>query len=41
LSLHDRNRWDPLPYEGTLSELVDVMNADLGAWATAWPDVPA
>ena len=41
LSLYDRNRWDPLPYEGTLNELVDVMNTDLGAWAAAWPDVPA
>lgn len=40
LSLYDRNRWDPLPYEGTLSELVDVMNTDLGAWAAAWPEVP-
>ena len=41
LSLYDRNRWDPLPYEGTVNELVDVMNTDLGAWAAAWPDVPA
>ena len=41
LSLYDRNRWDPLPYEGTLDELVHVMNTDLGAWATAWPDVPS
>ena len=39
LSLYDRNRWDPLPFEGTLNELVDVMNNDLGAWAAAWPDV--
>ena len=37
----DRNRWDPLPYEGTLNELVDVLNTDLGAWAAAWPDVPS
>ncbi len=41
LSLYDRNRWDPLPFEGTLNELVDVMNNDLGAWAAAWPDVPS
>ena len=41
LSLHDRNRWEPLPYEGTLNELVDVMNTDLGAWAAPWPDVPS
>jgi hypothetical protein len=40
LSLYDRNRWDPLPYEGTLNELVDVMNTDLGAWAAPWPDIP-
>ena len=41
LSLFERNRWDPLPYEGTLNELVDVMNTDPGAWAAAWPDVPS
>ena len=34
LSLHDRNRWDPLPYEGTLNEMVEVMNNDLAVWAT-------
>ena len=33
LSLYDRNRWDPLPYEGTLNELVDVVNSDLSTWA--------
>src|SRR5215472_11435683 len=26
LSLYERNRWEMLPYEGTLNELVDVMN---------------
>lgn len=41
LSLYDRNRWDPLPYEGTLNELVDVMNNDLAAWAAAWPELPS
>jgi hypothetical protein len=41
LSLYDCNRWDPLPYEGTLNELVDVMNNDLALWATAWPDLPS
>ena len=41
LSLDDRNRWDPLPYEGTLNEMVDVMNHDLGAWAAQWPEPPA
>jgi hypothetical protein len=29
----------PLPYEGTLNELVDVMNTDLAAWAPAWPSL--
>jgi hypothetical protein len=41
LSLYERNRWDPLPYHGTLDELVDVMNNDLGAWAAGWPELPA
>ena len=41
LSLYEGNRWDPLPYDGTLNELVDVMNTDLGAWAATWPDVPS
>ncbi len=40
LSLYDRNRWDPLPYEGTLNEMVDVMNNDLAAWAAAWQEPP-
>jgi hypothetical protein len=35
-SLYRRNRWDPLPYEGTLPELADTMNNDLGAWANDW-----
>lgn len=37
LSLYDRHRWEPLPYEGTVNELVDVMNSDLAAWAAQWP----
>ena len=37
LSVYDRNRWDPLPYEGNLNELVAVMNTDLAAWAAEWP----
>jgi hypothetical protein len=41
LSLYVRNRWDPLPYDGTLNELVDVMNNDLGAWAADWPEPPS
>ena len=41
LSLHDRNRWEPLPYEGTLNEMVDVMNSDLAHWAADWSLPPA
>jgi hypothetical protein len=37
LSLYERNRWEALPYQGTLNELVDVMNSDLAAWAAEWP----
>ena len=39
LSLYERNRWEPLPYEGTLNELVDVMNSDLAVWAAEWPSL--
>ena len=41
LSLYDRNRWEPLPYEGTLNEMVDVMNSDLAHWAADWSMPPA
>lgn len=41
LSLYDRNRWNPLPYEGSLDELVEAMNNDLSMWATPWPEVPS
>jgi hypothetical protein len=37
LSLYERNRWQPLPYEGALHELVGMMNNDLAAWAAEWP----
>src|SRR5215471_9581703 len=37
LSLYDRNRWQPLPYEGGLQEMVALMNTDLAAWAAEWP----
>jgi len=37
LSLYERNRWEPLPYEGPLNVLVDVMNSDLAVWAADWP----
>lgn len=36
LSLSRRRGWEPLPYQGTLEELVDVLNADLQAWAADW-----
>lgn len=36
LSLYHRKKWDPLPFEGTLTELVDVMNTALAHWATDW-----
>src|SRR5262245_54990450 len=41
LSLYARNRWQPLPYKGTLAELVEVMNTDLAAWAADWPSLPS
>ena len=37
LSLHRAKRWEPLPYQGTLNELVDAMNTDLEHWATTSP----
>jgi hypothetical protein len=37
LSLYERSRWQPLPYEGELHELVTAMNTDLAAWAAEWP----
>jgi hypothetical protein len=36
LSLYRRQRWESLPYEGTLEALADTMNEDLGAWAEDW-----
>jgi hypothetical protein len=33
LLLYDRKGWQAPPYEGTLNELVGVMNTDLAAWA--------
>jgi hypothetical protein len=36
LSLYRRKRWEPLPFEGTLEELADTMNHELGAWASDW-----
>jgi hypothetical protein len=41
LSLYDRNRWEPLPYEGTLNEMVDAMNSDLAHWAADWSLPPS
>lgn len=37
LALHSHKRWERLPYQGTLAELVEVMNTDLQHWAAAWP----
>ena len=36
LSLYRRQRWEPLPFEGTLQELAETMNHDLAAWADDW-----
>jgi hypothetical protein len=36
LSLYRRKKWEPLPFQGTLDELVDVMNTALAHWATDW-----
>jgi hypothetical protein len=35
LSLYRRKRWEPLPFEGTLNQLIDVMNTALAHWASA------
>lgn len=41
LSLYHHKKWDLLPFEGTPSQLVDVMNTALAHWATDWslPDL--
>ena len=36
LSLYRCRRWEPLLFEGTLSELADTMNHELAAWAQDW-----
>jgi hypothetical protein len=36
LSLYRRQRWEPLPFQGTLHELAETMNHDLAAWADDW-----
>jgi hypothetical protein len=36
LSLCHGKRWDPLPFQGTLNDLVEVMNTALAHWATDW-----
>jgi hypothetical protein len=41
LSLYHRKRWDPLPYEGSLADMVEVMNADLSHWAVDWSPPPS
>lgn len=41
LSLYHRKKWDPLPFQGTVTELVQVMNTALAHWASDWslPDL--
>ena len=34
LSLWRRERWETLPFQGTLRELVDLMNTALAPWAS-------
>jgi len=36
LSLYRRKKWEPLPFQGTLTQLVDVMNTALAHWAVDW-----
>jgi hypothetical protein len=36
LSLYRGNRWESVPYEGTLQELAVTMNNDLSAWGDDW-----
>jgi hypothetical protein len=36
LSLYRRKKWAPLPFQGTLTELIDVMNNALAHWAADW-----
>ena len=33
LSLYRRNRWERLPFQGTLQDLVEVMNSAVAHWA--------
>lgn len=33
LSLYRRNRWERLPFQGTLEELVEIMSTTLAHWA--------
>jgi hypothetical protein len=33
LSLYRRNRWERLPFQGTLPALVDIINTVLAHWA--------
>src|SRR6266849_3318169 len=35
-SVYHRKKWDPRPFDGILTELVDVMNTALAHWATDW-----
>jgi hypothetical protein len=36
LSLYRRKKWEPLPFQRTYTELVEVMNTALAHWAVDW-----
>lgn len=36
LPLYRRHRWERLPFQGTPTELVEVMNTALAHWAVEW-----
>jgi hypothetical protein len=36
LSLYRRKKWEPLPFQGTYTELIEVMNSALAHCAVDW-----
>jgi hypothetical protein len=36
LSLYRRKKWEPLPFQGSPNELVELMNTALAHWAVDW-----
>ena len=36
LSLYRHKKWEPLPFQGTPTQLIDVMNTALAHWAADW-----